>query len=243
MYSTFSSARKIELQRLKSSGAIYLSRPDPDGEWIHKLFNGIYSCQLLHSLPPPPSLSTSISCASLLIPCRFDELLKYKSGDILFDAALKEWVQGNERMFNKRKQQLIEKIDDAKLEIKNKEEEDLLRNETFITELTSSEKITTLNDCDMSESSISNAMQAIPRDLLVAFIAGRLAQWSSSLQGSKRQGLEEGKLAFPFNVAFATLIGENNERALPRNELSNAELVFDIARAIKGVASVASVLC
>lgn len=231
MYATFSSARKIELQRLKSSGAIHLSRPDPDGEWLHKLFHGIYLCQLLHSLPPPPSVS-SVS----LIPCRFNELLKYKSGDILFDAALKEWVLGDERRFIKRKQELIEKIDIAKLELKKEGEEDLKSmNETSIAEVTSSEIITTLKECEMSESAISNAMQAIPRDLLVAFIAGRLAQWSSLLQGSKSQALEEEKLAFSFNIAVATLIGENNERELPRNELSNAELVFDIARALKGV--------
>jgi hypothetical protein len=232
MYATFSSARKIELQRLKSTGAIHLSRPDPDGEWLQKLFYGIYSCQLVHSLPPPPSVSS----VSHLVPRRFNELLKYKSGDILFDAALKEWVHGDERRFIKRKQELIEKIDNAKLEFMKEGEEDLKSmNETSIDDETSSQKRTTLKECEMSESAISNAMQAIPRDLLVAFIAGRLAQWLSILQGSKSQGLEEEKLAFSFNVAFVTLIGENDERALPRNELSNAELVFDIARAVKGV--------
>jgi hypothetical protein len=58
MYSAFSTARKNEIQRLRSSGTSSLPRPNPDGEWLHKLFRDIGLCESLHVMPPPcPSVT------------------------------------------------------------------------------------------------------------------------------------------------------------------------------------------
>ena len=234
IYSSFSTARKIELQRLRTTSSSSLSRPNPDGEWLQNLFRDIYSCEIPHHHFPAPHFS-----ATSHVPKRFHSILAYKSGDALFDAALKEWMQGHKRRSKKRMR--VSTIDDE-TEIKVEEETEIrvdILPESTITKKSLDEP--DIDETDAKTSVFSDAARAMPRDLLVSFITARLTQWTqrvSTLSGSlleEEEKDEDKHSTIPFNISFAALIGESGERAPPRNELTSADIVFDISRAIHGV--------
>ena len=98
-----------------------------------------------------------------------------------------------------------------------------------------------IDETDATTSVFSDAARAMPRDLLVSFITARLTQWTQRVSTVSGSLLEEEEKdgdkhsTIPFKISFAALIGESSERAPPRNELTSADIVFDISRAIHGV--------
>jgi hypothetical protein len=234
MYSAFSTARKNEIQRLRSSGTSSLPRPNPDGEWLHKLFRDIGLCESLHVMPPP--------CPSVTIhtPQRFDTILTHNSGDALFDAALKEWVHGHKRSSKERNRKSLDEKITGRVDMEVIEEHAMSEHENGSHE---GAAVSVLTDKDIERtdedvSVLSAAVRAMPRNLLASFIAARLTQWyyrvSKSLPASQSKD-EDDFAIVPFKISFAALIGESGERALPRNELTRAEIVFDISRSVRGV--------
>jgi hypothetical protein len=238
MYSSFSAARKVELQRLRTSSSSSLSRPNPDGEWLQNLFRDIYSCEIPHHFPAP-----RLSATSHVLPNRFNSILAYKSGDALFDAALKEWMQGHKTSTKKRKR-VSTNDDEAEIKVEeetmSEERGDILPEST----ITKNSLEPVIDETDATTSVFSDAARAMPRDLLVSFITARLTQWTqrvstvsgSILEEEEKDGVKHSTI--PFKISFAALMGESGERAPPRNELTSADIVFDISRAIHGVKKV-----
>jgi hypothetical protein len=173
-------------------------------------------------------------------PQRFDTILTHNSGDALFDAALKEWVHGHKRSSKERNRKSLDEKITGRVDMEVIEEHAMSEHENGSHE---GAAVSVLTDKDIERtdedvSVLSAAVRAMPRNLLASFIAARLTQWyyrvSKSLPASQSKD-EDDFAIVPFKISFAALIGESGERALPRNELTRAEIVFDISRSVRGV--------